>query len=140
MTALIGTGQVLAAYVGLHNEVFRFSLRRLLPIPWLFRPIPFDKHVAAAAALRRSLDIYGEPLRNRAAPGTSGAILVGYMRALSEAIDSFRFVCEQLNRKREGGSYPRAKYDRDLAEYQSSVMRYQDWGLKLNRLMERVRQ
>ena len=40
---LIDSGNVLSNYLKIHNDIFTFSIRKIIPIPFIFKKIDYNK-------------------------------------------------------------------------------------------------
>lgn len=136
--ALQHIGELLHRYIIVHDDIFKFSIRRILPIPGLFQAIDFPSHVA-------TLDEIGDELSDTISDVATSAyadhmipmLLVGYGNALLTTVNHLRSICDRLGRKAEREDYPNEDYNRDVAEYQALVREYQRHGAKLNAALGR---
>ena len=121
---------ILERYVAIHETIFKFSWRKMLPIPGLFVPIDYGQHEKELAGLLRSLLHILEP-----SEGTRLSInLLEYGVALSNAIGSLLSICHNLYQKSQGSDrYDHVAYRAELAIYHAWVERYRALGTRLNR-------
>ena len=132
---------VLQAYIVVHDNVFSNSLRRILPVPWLFQCVNFEHLAIDLKVLEEDLEtIQGEAqadaqqdaLRDDLALTTS---LINYIDILAATIKKLRSICIALHIKSEGQKYTWAEYRRDLRQYEDLVSQYREAGSELNRSM-----
>jgi hypothetical protein len=140
---LVSAGQALGGllhrYIAVHDHIFKFSLRRSIPIPGIFQPIDFQQQFESLRFiemdLQRILEDIGESPLARAGAGIR---FLAYGAALSAAIAQLREICGSLFQKADGRvPYSTSEYQQDLAEYQQRVARYQQLGVDINVLFGR---
>jgi len=122
---------ILTQYIEIHNDFFKWSLRRMIPIRGLFQEIDFGKHFGSLSKLADELKyiISGVDAQNEFARA-----LIEYGQALLQTINIFGDMCGSLYKKSQGevSSYYKKQYRADLDAYNSSVKRYQSLGTRLN--------
>jgi len=130
----------LGAYVKVHDAIFAFSLRKLLPIPGLFEPIDYCAHELTLGVLSARLkDISGRQLPD-VRPSSEAeraflAALQSYALALQDTIDRLAHISANLCRKSKGESgYIYDSYNADVRAYKASVQSYAGLGANLNAL------
>ena len=112
---LIRTNAILDEYVAIHDAIFKFSWRKALPIPGLFKATDFGAHV-------RDLDRLASKLADISAAlkAESGALEGShqYMAAVLEAIQALREICRRFYEKSQGNlsKYPMAEYNANLKD------------------------
>jgi len=128
---LLDAHDILTKYIKIHNDVFKSSLRRIIPIPGVFLAIDYGKHYGSLSELADELKyiISGVDDRN----GFARA-LIEYGQALLQTLVLFQDMCGNLYKKSQGevSSYSKKQYQADLDAYNSSVERYQSLGTRLN--------
>jgi hypothetical protein len=132
---LTRTNAILDEYVAIHDAIFKFSWRKALPIPGLFKATDFGAHV-------RDLDRLASKLADISAAlkAESGALEGShqYMAAVLEAIQALREICRRFYEKSQGdlSKYPMAKYNADLKDYEALVNKCQELGVALNQRID----
>lgn len=130
---LAKSSDLLARHVSVHSEVFGFSVRKLLPIPFLFKKIDYaylwSESDEIYHELRRLIsDIQESPLTLK-----RDEILIEYLSALSESSRHLSVLLKRLSQKSSGiSNYQRSEYNSDLETYERSQKRYSKLGIKLN--------
>ncbi|HEX7048230.1 MAG TPA: hypothetical protein VF275_11730 [Gammaproteobacteria bacterium] len=121
----------LRRYVLVHDAVFSFSWRKLLPIPGIFLPVDYAEHAAelsgvAATLSRVRKDIAG----NLSIP----AFFSEYVTALLLTIETLHHICECLDKEAKGaaGIYKFGSYRRDVDHYRELAKNYQLLGDRVN--------
>jgi hypothetical protein len=123
---------VLGHYIQIHDRIVKFSLRKIIPIPGLFKPIEYCRYEQELATLcsqlaTRQADI-AEAIKLETPVGDEAdflATLAKYSAALMETLERLRSICAELCRKSENsGVYEFDKYKVDMQHYQESVDHY----------------
>lgn len=131
---LIRINAILHDYVAIHDVIFKFSWRKALPIPGLFKPTDFGAHFKHLSRLASKLGVISSALKE------DSESLEGshqYAAALLETVQALRDICGRFYEKSQGnpGKYPMAEYNADLKAYEGLVNRCQELGVALNRKM-----
>ena len=126
--------EVLTRYIKIHNDIFKSSIRRIIPIPGIFQSIDYRKHHDNLSELTKELEtiISGTP-GNDEFP----CALRESTQALFQTISTLREICGKLYEKSQGESnaYPKSQYDSDLTEYHSCERKHQILGERLNQFL-----
>ena len=134
MQKAVEVHELLTRYIQIHNDVFKSSIRRIIPIPGIFQSIDYGKHYANLTALTNELEaiISGITVNDEFADA-----LRKYAQALFQTISSLREICRKLYEKSQGdmNSYPKSQYEADLAEYHSYERTYRAFGKRLNQYL-----
>ena len=128
---LIRTNAILGEYVAIHDAIFKFSWRKTLPIPGLFKATDFGAHFKDLNRLASKLTAISAALK------TESESLEGshqYTAALLEAIRALREICRRFYEKSRGnlGKYPMAEYNANLKTYEDLMNKCQELGVALN--------
>ena len=128
---LIRVNKILHEYTAIHDAIFKFSWRKALPIPGLFKPTDFGAHLKDLSRLASKLTTLSSALK---ADSESLEGSHQYAAALLEAVQALREICGRFYEKSQGnpGKYPMAEYNADLKTYESLVNRCQELGIALN--------
>ena len=136
---------ILTSYVTVHDAIFGFSLRKVLPLPWLFLAIRYCNHETALSELTARLGSL-EPQISAVKGGASGAedrfvlALSEYATTLQDTINKLQNICHHLCRKSKGArDYSKQRYDADVKAYDEAVHRYTQLGKELNALYAETR-
>ncbi len=122
---------ILSEYVVIHDEIFKFSWRKALPIPGLFKATDYGAHSKTLDRLVSKLATISAALKARS--GTlEGACQ--YTEALLETIRALRVICRRFYEQSHGNfvKYPMAEYNADLKTYENLVNKCQEFGVALN--------
>lgn len=128
---LIRTNAILNEYAAIHDAIFKFSWRKTLPIPGLFKATDFGAHFKDLDRLASKLARISSALK------VASGSLEGspqYTEALLETIQALREICGRFYKQSQGeiGKYPMAEYNADLKSYEVLVNKCQELGVALN--------
>lgn len=118
---------VLTQYIEIHNDIFKSSLRRIIPIPGVFQAIDYGKHYGSLSELADELKYIVSDVDDR---NEFARALIEYAQVLLQTIVLLRDMCGNLYKKSEDevSSYSKKQYQADVDAYNSSVERYQFLG------------
>ncbi|MBK5281483.1 MAG: hypothetical protein JJE16_05290 [Nitrospiraceae bacterium] len=129
---LIRTNTILREYVAIHDAIFKFSWRKALPIPGLFKTTDFGVHFRDLDQLAAKLAATSSALKTE-----SGSLegSLQYTAALLETIQALREICKRFYEKSQGdlSKYPMAEYNANLKAYEGLMNKCQELGVALNR-------
>ena len=129
---LIRTNTILREYVAIHDAIFKFSWRKALPIPGLFKTTDFGVHFRDLDRLAAKLAATSSALKTE-----SGSLegSLQYTAALLETIQALREICRRFYEKSQGdlSKYPMAEYNANLKAYEGLMNKCQELGVALNR-------
>ncbi len=128
---LIRTNAILGEYVVIHDAIFKFSWRKALPIPGLFKSTDFGAHCKDLHRLASKLAAISTKLKT--APGSLEGSLQ-YTESLLKAIEALREICRRFYEQSQGNlsKYPMAEYTADLKTYEGLMNTCQELGMALN--------
>ena len=138
---------ILSRYILIHDQIFKFSIRKLLPIPGLFKATSFCKHENDLDALLGELvtarDSISDHLIGLREVSTTEGEFIGmleeYAAALTDTIYQLHGISSELCLKRRGeGDYPHRRYQAEVDSYEKSLDRYRQVGDRLNILHRRM--
>jgi hypothetical protein len=129
---LTRTNAILGEYVAIHDAIFKFSWRKTLPIPGLFKATDFGAHFKDLDRLASKLTAISAALKTE--PG-SLEVSRQYTAALLETIQALRDICGRFYEKSQGdlSKYPMAEYNANLKTYEGLMNKCQELGVALNR-------
>ena len=136
---------ILRDYVRVHDDIFGFSLRKLIPIPGLFRAIKYCRHQETLADLSERLAVIAAHELLEVTPETPGEaaflpVFRTYAGALHETVQRLLHICVQLCRVSQGdNAYRYSSYDADATAYHAAVDSYVSLGNRVNELYGAVR-
>ena len=133
------THEILGRYIEVHDRLFGGSwVRKLLPIPGIFKAIDFPKCVSDLERLRGELGAIRSEVLTASEDGDDRYLLMtllNFIDALELTLAGLQEICDALAGKAQGAVYPKEGYDEDVAEYQNRVATYQEVGGALNAAM-----
>ena len=121
---------ILAEYAAIHDAIFKFSWRRTLPIPGIFKATDFGAHFKDLNRLAAKL----APISSRLEAESGSEESYRYTAALLEAIQALREICKRFHEKSHGdlSKYPMAEYNANLKIYEGLMNTCQELGAALN--------
>jgi hypothetical protein len=110
---LIRANAILRKYVVIHDAIFKFSWRKTLPIPGIFKATDFGAHFRDLGRLASELAAISSALKaeSRSLEGSHQ-----YTAAVLEAVQALREICGRLYEKSQGdlSKSPMAEYIANL--------------------------
>jgi len=126
----IAVNKILGGYIVVHNDIFGFSLRKMIPIPGIFKPINYKSCYNKLNFLEDKISNFINELPEHT---EYFELLKEYSKALRDTILWLKNICERFTNKIEGkGGYPMNEYHKDMSTYNHSVNTYRTLGLRLN--------
>jgi hypothetical protein len=128
---LIRANTILGEYAAIHDAIFKFSWRKSLPIPGLFKTTDYRSHFRDLDRLASKLTAISRKLE------AESGVLEGsrqYTAALLETIQALQDICRRFYEQSQGNfrKYPMAEYNANLKTYESLVNKCQELGVALN--------
>jgi hypothetical protein len=126
--------EILNTYTKIHKDIFKPSLRRIIPIPKLYKPIDYDGHSENLGDLAKKLGKIIPEIPDRTEYDNT---LKEYGEALLKTILLLRDICSKLYKGSQWKNlvpYPTSQYKADLKKYQSNFDRLMQLGRRLNEL------
>ncbi len=138
--AVVEVNSLLQEYVRIHNNLYRSSLRRILPIPRLFESIDFKSKRDALVRLDARLED-----ARRLVEGDWGdnqslrCCLFDFLSAFEETQRTLRQMCERLYAKSQNQDrYRWSEYRSDSRRYDLLRLRQREIGIRLNSECTRI--
>lgn len=125
----------LQQYIEIHDNIFAFSFRKMIPLPIIFKAIDYQSHYDGLYFIKEELEGIIETISSFPQSNNEFVkVLEAYSKALLETILILREMCGNLYEKNQGDltSYKKNQYNIDLKNYQASVEKYIALGQKLN--------
>jgi hypothetical protein len=129
------------AYMAVQDDLFRPSLRKILRIPGIYRPVDYEKNREILEGLLDELGGVKSAIRHDV-PDSSpeearflGA-LRGYVSLMTSAVEKLRFICAGLGERSRGGAYGKEDYRSDMTELRAIQKKHLEAGEKLNGMMK----
>ena len=128
--------EILNRYIKIHGDIFNTSIRRIIPIPGIFKAINYGQHREDLYNLLKSLQKIILKINEN---NSFAIILKEYGEALLNTITMLHDICEKLYQKSQGdlSSYSKGQYEADLNNYNYLMENYQSIGISLNQLISK---
>ena len=131
---------LLSEYIIIHDEVFKFSWRKIIPLPFIFKAINFhDLHEKADKVLN-NLEQCNDDLSRILSEVSDkesrfAHFLSEYCLVLTNTVSLLKEMLYQLYLKSENsGDYILSKHNSLSKEYDEAVRKYYNMGNRLNEL------
>jgi hypothetical protein len=129
------------AYMAVQDDLFRPSLRKILRIPGIYKPVDYGNNGKILEGLLDELGGVKSAIRHDV-PDSSpeetrflGA-LRGYVSLMTSAVEKLRLICGRLDERSRGAAYGKEDYRSDMTELRVIQKKHLDAGLKLNGMMK----
>ncbi len=120
-------------HVAVHNEIFRFSIRNIVPLPFLFKKIDFAYLWSECEEIYHELGRFIAEVEENVLILEREKIFTEYLKALQISSMSLSTITNKLSKKSNNiASYNKAEYDKDLGSYQRTRTSYSNLGSALN--------
>jgi hypothetical protein len=139
--------ELLCEYVNVHDDFFsrRFSIREIIPIPFIFKPIDYsipvdklDRIIEQLTETRHEMEAYSE--ENGLGKHPFYITATRYVSLLCKAVKKLRDIQYKLHLKAQGeGSYSYKEYNKELDLYQLEVFGYSEFGNEFNKEFRNLR-
>jgi hypothetical protein len=128
---------LLTQYIEVHDVVFKFSLRKIIPLPFIFKATDFSSLHCRAEQIIIELNTCDQQICNFIENGLSGErfahFLLKYCQALVNAVSLLRVILHQLYLKSQHlCEYTWKEYDKQVKLYDKAVSVYTTMGDELN--------
>lgn len=131
---------LLSRYVDIENRIFRFSLRRILPIPGLFKSVDYGMYLQELRRIQTELESVERQFVDWVPTKEQGIcesqlsdVLMDYIALLRSTVEHLSSISNQLLLKTQGDhAYDYWHYRNDLKEYKRCVESYVSKGDELN--------
>lgn len=140
ITISIALNELLDKYITIHDEIFKFSLRKITPIPFIFKAINYDELFNKTTEMLFEIKQYYKKIKiimdsdfvdNKCYP----KLLSEYCLALINTLNILLEIISNLSKKIENPNiYSASEYKKRTEEYFKSIEKYQFLGNKLNEL------
>jgi len=142
--------RLLTSYISIHDAMFKFNWKHVIPLPFIFKPIDYPRLQGQAIAVLCQLRDCELGLKNLKLKFNSLNVpeqethflhfLSEYVLALLETLLRFETMLNELRKKAEDpSSYKYSEYRRHLKRYQEAVAGYHSMGGRLNELYYQLR-
>jgi len=138
---------LLSQYVVIHDDIFKTSIRHVIPIPGIFKAIDFESRLTKVkniiSELKKCDSEIGFLIENTNEQEREYFDLLSkYVSALIETVSYLKIVVGTLYAKSQkfaDSNYDWKNYKSDLARYKQSVRNYLVIGEQLNEFFEKIK-
>ncbi len=141
-------GECLITYVTIHNDLFKTSIRRVIPLPFIFQRINYKKHIDSIEYILTRLQEHYTKTNlllndeNETNYQEYLNLLTRYISALTDTIIKFKLVVSALYAKSQSftnSNFDWKNYKKDLDSYEQSIPRYSELGMNLTNLFRQLK-
>jgi len=136
----IEVNDILSRYIEIHDDVFKFSWRKIIPLPFVFKSIDFNDVHTQVKQILSELETCNEQINglieNIAQKESRFAhFLSEYCIALIETVSLLKEILYQLYLKSQNSNeYSLSEYNKHCDLYKKAVDKYSSMGNRLNEL------
>ncbi|HEY3315280.1 MAG TPA: hypothetical protein VGL40_08420 [Bacillota bacterium] len=136
----IQVNSLLTAYIAIHDDIYGASIRKIIPIPGIFRKINYCQHMVLLEQISSQLQVCeAEAMKGFSEGGAQArfaSALAQYTRALNATVTHLQRMTDLLCRKAQGEHcYSRHAYNSDCDQYNQLVQQYIQMGDSLNEVV-----
>jgi len=146
ISVAFAVNKALQRYIVVHDAVFKFSLRKILPLPFFFKPIDYgalwretESVLADLAAAQSEVETLAT---SHVAPGGEAeqlsACLREYIAALQRTVEMLATLCQRLFKKSQGEPLSWCEYNDLCDTYTATIPVYTQVGARLSALLRKV--
>lgn len=137
--------EMLRRYMKVQEDLFKPSLRKILRIPGIYRPIDYAENLHVLEELLRDLADIKAAIRREEPDAASPeekflGVLRGYVSLMTSAVEKLEYICSRLKERSGGGAYGKDEYKSDMASLREIQKKHLESGLVLNELMKTMTQ
>jgi uncharacterized coiled-coil DUF342 family protein len=142
----IKVNDLLSRYIGIHDVVFKFSWRKILPLPFIFKTTDFNSLHTQAKQIFSELKTCHEQIddlieKTAHKESRFAHFLSEYCIALIETVSLLKKILYQLYLKSQNSKeYGLGEYNKQCDLYKKAVNKYSNMGGRLNELYEEFNQ
>ena len=138
--------KLLTTYIDINDEIFKPSIRKIIPIPGIFKKINYHFNYSKLSDIEtdlrtelNDLNTLVHVFKEFTIEFKFIGIFLKYCEALLDTIYSLKTICFKMREKIDGNSkYPYTEYDGDVEEYSKLVKRYVSMGSTVNQYYQEI--
>lgn len=136
--------ELLSRYIEINDAIFKFSWRKIIPLPFIFKPIDFGHLHSRAEQILSQLESCNQQISSLIEDLTQeesrfADFLSEYCMVLIETVSLLKGIIHQLRLKSEGSEkYTLTEHNKQCDLYKNAVDKYRTMGSKLNELYQEI--
>lgn len=140
----VQVNELLSRYVMIHDAIFKFSWRKIIPLPFIFKAIDFNNLHSQAKQILSELETCNQRIDSLIEDATQkesrfAHFLSEYCMALIETVSLLKEILYQLHLKGESSNkYSLSEYNKQCDLYKNAVNNYTSMGSQLNELYQEL--
>jgi hypothetical protein len=130
---LAQTKDLLSRIIAVHKELFGFSIRKIIPIPFIFKQIDHAFLWGEVKEVYHELNRLISNIKENPLTLARDNIFITYLEALADSANLFSVLLKRLSQKSSNiNTYTKVEYLSDLEAYEVSQSKYSKLGVLLN--------
>ncbi|HCA41066.1 MAG TPA: hypothetical protein DEP01_05950 [Aminobacterium sp.] len=135
------THKLLQEYMEIQEDLFKPSLRKVIPIPGIFCPVDYKETCGRLGDICRQLAEVREKIRelrpdNKTIDGQFLILQRAYISGMMEAVFFLKEISQRLYERSCGAKeYSRVQYKEDMEIFKEKEISFLKIGLKLNNMI-----
>ncbi len=130
-------------YMSVQDDLFKPSLRKILRIPGIYKPVDYGKNLSTLEELRAELAEIKSAIRQDtpdSSPEEARFLgnLRGYVSLMTTAAERLAHICRRLGERSGGGDYSKDEYVSDMSELRTVQKEHLDAGARLHEMMKEM--
>lgn len=139
----ISINNILTRYIQIHDAIFKFSLKKILPLPFAFKKIDFENLFLDTKDLLGELtEIRFKLLESRLLDTNNKEFyetVIPYVENFREILQLLSYISLSLSKKiNDPKSYQFSEYQKSIAEYNELRELHQKMGQNLNIIFNKI--
>lgn len=136
--------ELLSRYIEINDAIFKFSWRKIVPLPFVFKPIDCGHLHSCAGHILSQLEVCNQQICTLTDGLTENESLFAdflseYCKALIGTVSLLEGITLQLNLKSKGsGEYSLTEHQQQCRLYKGAVDKYIAMGDRLNELYQAI--
>lgn len=140
----VEVNELLGRYIEINDAIFKFSWRKIIPLPFIFKPIDFGHLHSEAKQILSQLETCNQQINSLLEDLTQkesrfAHFLSKYCMTLIETVSLLKGIIHQLCLKSEGSEkYSLTEHNKQCNLYKNAVDKYRTMGSQLNELYQEI--
>lgn len=135
------TNAVLKHYMAIQNELFKPSLRKMIRLPGIYKPIDYSGNCQKLEEIISELECIKTSIRdispdNKTEDGNFLILQRAYITGMLKAVVCVKEIAEKLYQRSTGHKdYTQKDYKEDIEVFKKAELEFLEIGLKLNEMI-----
>ena len=140
----VEVNELLSRYIEINDDIFKFSWRKIIPLPFIFKPIDFVHLHSRTKQILSQLETCSQQINSLIEDLVQeeshfAHFLSEYCMALIETVSLLKEIIYHLRLKSEGSEkYSLTEHNKQCNLYKNAVDKYRTMGNQLNELYQEI--